>query len=62
MHDQEGEARRLYDKWLADNGLKSYRHDDVWQHGYLVTVVTQVRLDGTVEVINEHTKQMMIPH
>ena len=62
MHDYYKEAAQLHAKWLADNGLKSCRHDLAWQDGYLVTVVTRTRLDGTVEMFNDDTKQMIIPH
>jgi len=69
MWDYEMEEARAFKKWLAENALKSYTEADVFWSDCIddesdgwVNVVTQVHLDGTIEMFNYDTKQMMIPH
>ena len=71
MYEYESETimARAFEKWLAENALKSYTESEVFWSDCIddesdgwVTVVTQVHLDGTIEMFNDDTKQMMIPH
>jgi len=54
---------RVFEEWLAENALKSHTEYEVFDEsdGWM-SVVTQVHLDGTIEMFNDYTKQMMIPH
>ena len=54
---------RVFEEWLAENALKSHEEYEVFDEsdGWM-NVVTQVHLDGTIEMFNDHTGQMMIPH
>ena len=67
MYEYEIEEARAFEEWLAENGLKSYTEAEVFwsvddeSDGWM-NVVTQVHLDGTIEMFNYDTKQMMIPH
>tara|TARA_R100001198_G_C5208781_1_gene194929 strand:- start:448 stop:639 length:192 start_codon:yes stop_codon:yes gene_type:complete len=62
MYDYEGDYERAFEKWLAENTLKSYTESEVFDEtvGWM-NVVTQVHLDGTIEMFNDYTKQMMMP-
>ena len=65
MYEYEIEEARAFEEWLAENALKSYTEAEAFwsdeSEGW-VNVVTQVHLDGTIEMFNYDTKQMMIPH
>ena len=62
MYDYISEDR-VFEDFLAYNALKSHTEYEVFDkiHGWM-TVVTQVHLNGTIEMFNDHTGQMMIPH
>ncbi len=69
MYEYEIEEARAFEEWLAENGLKSYTEAVVFWSDCIddesdgcINVVTQVHLDGTIEMFNYDTKQMMIPH
>jgi len=69
MYEYEIEEARAFEEWLAENALKSYTEAYVFWSDFIdeecegwVNVVTQVHLDGTIEMFNYDTKQMLIPH